>query len=96
MMSLFYVMFCTMILTETQNLNFIDTFFEVVSAFGTVGVSTGNGDILSFSELFSSVGKIVIILLMLAGRVGILVFWLALIGKAEIKFIKYPEGRILL
>ncbi len=94
--ALLYIMICTMILTETQHLDFLKIFFEVVSAFGTVGVSTGDGNILSFSALFNEFGKVVVIFLMLAGRVGILAFFIVIIGKSKTKFIKYPQGRILL
>lgn len=90
------VLFTTLILVETQNLPFIKILFEVVSAFGTVGVSTGNGDILSFSEKFDTLGKSIIITLMLAGRLGIFAFGVILVGKSKNKHFKYPKGRILI
>ncbi|MDK9693143.1 MAG: TrkH family potassium uptake protein [Sulfurimonas sp.] len=96
MFSSFLVLFSTLLLVETQNLPFIKILFEVVSAFATVGVSTGDGGILSFSQQFDTFGKSVIILLMLAGRLGVFAFGIALVGKAEIKHFKYPKGRILI
>jgi trk system potassium uptake protein TrkH len=90
------VLIATLILVETQNLPFMKILFEVVSAFATVGVSTGNGGILSFSAQFDSFGKGVIILLMLAGRIGVFAFGFILVGKAKTKYIKYPKGRILI
>ena len=49
--------------------------FEVASALGTVGLSTGiTGDL-------SSVGKVLIILLMFIGRVGVLTFGFALLER---------------
>lgn len=86
----------TLILVETQETQFMKTLFEVVSAFCTVGVSVGNGDILSFSEHFNTFGKSIVIFLMLIGRMGIFAFGFLLIGKEKTKHIHYPEGRILL
>ncbi|MFW9619207.1 MAG: potassium transporter TrkG, partial [Sulfurospirillum sp.] len=86
----------TIILVETQHSNFMKTLFEVVSAFCTVGVSVGNGDVLSLSEKFSPMGKSIIIALMLIGRMGIFAFGFLIIGREKIKHIQYPEGRILL
>ncbi len=94
--SSFLVLFATLVLVETQNLPFIKILFEVVSAFGTVGVSTGNGDILSFSEQFDSFGKSIIIVLMIAGRLGVFAFGLILVGKAKRTHFKYPVGRIII
>lgn len=96
MVSSALVLLATLILVETQNLPFIKILFEVVSAFGTVGVSTGNGDILSFSEKFDTLGKSIIIVLMLAGRLGIFAFGVILVGKAKQKHFTYPKGRILI
>lgn len=96
MCSSFFVLFAALILVETQNLPFIKILFEVVSAFGTVGVSTGNGDILSFSQQFDTFGKSIIIVLMIAGRLGVFAFGLILIGKAKTKHFKYPVGRIII
>ena len=51
--------------------------FEIISAMGTVGLSTGiTGDL-------SAAGKVVIIVLMTAGRVGILTFGIALAANDE-------------
>lgn len=94
--SSFLVLFATLVLVETQNLPFIKILFEVVSAFGTVGVSTGNGDILSFSEQFDTFGKSIIIVLMIAGRLGVFAFGLILVGKAKTTHFKYPVGRIII
>ena len=92
----FITIMATVILVETQHTNFMKTLFEVVSAFCTVGVSVGNGDVLSLSDTFSSFGKSIIIALMLIGRMGIFAFGFLIIGKEKIKYVQYPEGRILL
>ena len=44
------------------------------SAFGTVGLSMGDWGMLSLSANFDNIGKTIIILLMLSGKVGILAF----------------------
>lgn len=96
MFSSFLVLFATFILVETQNLPFIKILFEVVSAFATVGISTGDGNILSFSYHFDTFGKSIIIILMIAGRLGVFAFGIILLGKAKTKHFKYPKGRILI
>jgi len=92
----FITILATVILVETQRTPFMKTLFEVVSAFCTVGVSVGNGDVLSFSDRFNTFGKSIIIVLMLIGRMGIFAFGFLLVGKEKTKHIQYPEGRILL
>ncbi len=91
-----YVVFSTVVLSEIEKLPFLRILFETTSAFGTVGLSTGNGGTLSYSALFSDAGKINIMLLMLMGRIGVFAFTIAIIGKAALSRIKYPEGRIIL
>ncbi|WP_258691442.1 potassium transporter TrkG [Tenacibaculum aquimarinum] len=59
--------------------------FEVASALGTVGLSTGiTGDL-------SNIGKVLIIILMFIGRVGVLTFGFALLQQKE-KNKKYKNG----
>lgn len=62
--------------------------FEVFSAFGTVGLSTGSGKFenLSLSSDFTLTGKIVIISLMIVGRVGALTITSSLIKKKAEKY----------
>ncbi len=90
-----FVLFITLLLLETQEQPFIKILFEVVSAFCTVGVSVGDGGILSLSALFSDFGKGVIILGMVAGRLGVFAFGLLLVGSAKKVHFKYPVGRII-
>jgi trk system potassium uptake protein TrkH len=92
----FYVLISTVILNESEKLNFIRTLFETCSAFGTVGLSTGNGGVLSYSALFSDIGKINIVLLMLMGRIGVFAFTVVIVGKAMQTRIKYAEGKVII
>ncbi len=96
MTSSFLVLVVTLFLVETQNLPFMKMLFEVVSAFATVGVSTGNGGILSLSAQFDEFGKMIIIILMVAGRLGVFAFGIILVGKTKTKHFKYPKGKILI
>lgn len=75
----------TMIFLGCIVLSYIEPFrlsqilFEATSAIGTVGLSTGITPALSAS------GKIVIIILMYVGRVGVITFGTALIGRVRDK-----------
>jgi trk system potassium uptake protein TrkH len=69
--------------------HFIQIFFEVVSAFGTVGLSTG------ITSDLGTMSRILITLLMLIGRVGPLTIAVA-IGSKESEDIKYAEDNILI
>lgn len=62
----------TFLITLSNDFKFEDILFEVASALGTVGISTGlTGDLNVF-------GKTVIIVLMFIGRLGVLTFGLAI------------------
>lgn len=67
---------------------FIEIFFEVVSAFGTVGLSTG------ITAELSSVSRVLLSIVMLIGRVGPLTLAVVVASKDQIN-IKYAEDNIL-
>lgn len=69
--------------------NFIQILFEVVSAFGTVGLSTG---ITAGLTVF---GKLVLVATMYIGRVGVLLLMAALVGDPKPTFVRYPEENLL-
>jgi len=83
------ITFFTFLLTVSEQIDFIKILFEVISAFGTIGLSTG------ITSNLSSIGKISIITLMLIGRIGPLVIGLSLIPKAKNNNYSYPEEEIL-
>ena len=95
MLSSGFVLFITLLLLETQDAPIVQIIFEVVSAFCTVGVSVGDGGILSLSALFNDFGKLAIIVAMIAGRLGVFAFGLLLVGNAKKVHFKYPVGRII-
>jgi trk system potassium uptake protein TrkH len=79
-----------LILSLTENAPFIQICFETVSAFGTVGLSAG------LTPRLSIVGKYVIIVLMLIGRVGPLTLLAAAAQRARKIQVEYPVGEILI
>ena len=71
--------------------SFLSIFFEVVSAFGTVGLSLG------ITPYLSGMGKLAIIVLMLCGRVGPLTMVLAIGKKSKDEGpIELPSGRVMI
>lgn len=80
--------FCLLITEHT--FEFFDILFEVVSAFATLGLSTG------ITPYLSSTGKLFIITTMIVGRIGSLTVMLALWKKPEVQEFKYPEERVML
>ncbi len=89
MLSLSWIVVMTLLITYFEGFNFIELLFEVVSAFGTVGLSTGITSLLTFP------GKIIIILTMLFGRIGPLALALSLIINRQAESIQYPEDRVM-
>lgn len=87
-MSLIFVLGAVFILTISEDAPFLVSLFEVVSAFGTVGMSMG----LTFSLSF--IGKLVIIFMMFFGKIGPLTLAFSL-AKPKVNKIKYPNGDIL-
>lgn len=76
-------------LINHDNANSISIFFEVISAFATVGLSTG------ITPDFSAFGKVMLILTMYTGRVGILVLMSAIVGESRPSSIQYPKENLL-
>ncbi len=89
---IFLIISVTMILSITDSrFDLTEVLFETVSAFGTVGLTLG------ITPMLSGFGKVLLILMMFAGRVGILTIAFAL-ARQQHKYkvnIKYPEGKIL-
>lgn len=75
--------------TETQA-TMMEVIFEITSAFGTCGMSLGiTGDLTAF-------GKMVIMVLMFVGRVGLISFLYSIGGSAQKKKYHYPKERIII
>jgi len=84
------------LLTESRDL--MHTLFEVTSAFGTVGLSMGEGGApVSLSAFFSPLGKMLMIVMMFVGRLGPLTLGFALARRATMQpRLRYPEGKVLI
>ncbi|HLP90662.1 MAG TPA: TrkH family potassium uptake protein [Nostocaceae cyanobacterium] len=84
------VIAATILISITDpELQFIQIFFEVVSAFATVGLSTG------ITASVTPLAKIVLIITMYIGRVGILLLMSAILGDPRPTRIHYPEENLL-
>ncbi|HEY9711246.1 MAG TPA: potassium transporter TrkG, partial [Oculatellaceae cyanobacterium] len=75
-------------LTDPQ-FEFIQILFEVVSAFATVGLTTG------ITVKLSAAAQLVLILTMYIGRVSVLLLMAAILGDPRPSAIHYPEENLL-
>lgn len=94
--SLMIVLVSLACLLVTENINLdngsvtiFDLLFEVLSAFGTVGLS------LSVTPTLSVMGKIVIILTMFLGRTGVFAMALGFSRNQKERFFEYPSASIM-
>jgi len=78
-----------MLITD-KDLSFQSILFEITSAFAGVGLSTG------ITSSLSVIGKIVITLTMLLGRVGPIAVGYSLVGRPQPINITYPKAEILI
>ena len=81
------VVACTLLLMAVSPFSLSQTLFEAISAFGTVGLSTG------ITADLPSLGKVVLIVLMFLGRVGPYTLGVALILRERERLFRYPEER---
>ena len=81
----------SILITVVEGLPFLSVAFEVASALGTVGLTTG------ITPGLSPLSHLVLIILMYLGRVGILSFSLAFLtrGRSAAK-LKYPEIQVMI
>jgi len=78
----------TILVVENGKISFLQAFFEVMSAFGTCGLSLGVTDDIS------GMSKIVLMVLMFIGRVGLISFIIMIGGRREPDKYHYPKERI--
>lgn len=83
------IIITTCISVTDADKSFISILFEAVSAFATVGLSTG------ITADLSILGQIFIIVTMYIGRVGVLLLIAALLGDPSPTAIHYPEEDLL-
>jgi potassium uptake TrkH family protein len=77
----------TLVLMSVEDLPLTPALFEITSAFGTVGLSTGVTGALGAS------GHLLLVLVMLAGRIGPVTFVTALALRERVPAYRYPEER---
>jgi trk system potassium uptake protein TrkH len=79
----------TIILTATEHFSLMPILFEATSALGTVGNSMG------ITPDLSEVGKVILTITMLIGRVGPLTVAFSVFGfQAESSAYRYPEEEV--
>jgi trk system potassium uptake protein len=88
MLSIGLVAIVTLVLSITEGAPFIDVLFETVSAFGTVGLSTGITPGLSIA------GRAIIVFTMFAGRLGPLTLALSLVQRQQRTMYRYPQDDV--
>jgi trk system potassium uptake protein TrkH len=81
--------FFTIALLLTDEVRFLPAMFEVVSAFGTVGLSMG------LTPSLTAAGKVIIIMVMFIGRIGPLTMALALGEQRDRVRFAYPTERVM-
>jgi len=79
----------TLLLGFSEKFSFIQIYFETVSAFGTVGLSTG------ITPYLSGVGKVIVMICMFVGRLGPLTMVLAIKNVQSTRLVTYPEERVM-
>jgi len=89
-----FLSFFLIVLVERNNLAqsvpLIDLLFETVSAFGTVGLSTG------ITAGFTAAGKLILAATMFAGRVGLFAVALPLATSYQLRHIDFPEEEVMI
>ncbi|MGB5634850.1 MAG: TrkH family potassium uptake protein [Waterburya sp.] len=84
------IVFVTILISsiDTQ-FNFLQILFEVISAFATVGLSTG------ITSSFAVASKVMLVFSMYSGRVSILILIAAIIGDPHPSSLQYPQENLL-
>lgn len=92
LLSILWIFSATTVLLYLQpEFALIDTLFEIVSAFSTVGLSRG------ITGELNAASKNVIILTMLVGRIGVLNFFFSIVAsRHDDSRLRYPRERIII
>lgn len=90
-LSMVLIFIMTTIIINVEKQAFVNVLYEVTSAFGTVGLSTG------LTPGLHSISKLMLIFTMFLGRVGPLSFAVAIAirEKKKLQNAVYPEGKIM-
>ena len=79
-----------LLLITEKSFTFLEVFFETVSSFAVLGITSG------ITPLLTTIGKLFIISTMIAGRIGSLTLILAFVKTSDEKDFSYPEERVML
>lgn len=96
-LSFVYVVVVTLVLMLAEGYPYLFTLFEVTSAFGTIGLSTGvPGLPTSLCSIFTDFGKIIIGVTMLVGRIGPVTLGAALLSREPTPSYRLLEEQVLI
>ena len=87
--SIFLIFTVLFVLSWTEDQAFIDILFEIISAFGTVGLSRGITPDLTVT------GKLLIAFVMFAGRIGLFSFAVAMSEVKDDSSYTFPEINLM-
>lgn len=90
LVSVAFVVTMTVLLVVVDGRDFLASLFEITSAFGTVGLSTG------ITPDLSTGGRLIIMATMFSGRVGLLTIAYGLTRRQRQLRVRYPEERLYL
>lgn len=91
LISLSLVILVTLILNVTEKFSFLEILFEVTSAFGTVGLTTG------ITPFLSDLGRILIMATMFSGRIGLFTIAVALARRMQVEgTYRYVEEKVII
>ena len=90
-LALVYIMTSILIISTVEGLGIQEVLFEVISAYSTVGLSLG------ITSTLSVVSKLILMLLMFAGRVGPLTLNFVVVKNSDnvLNNIEYPDSKII-
>ncbi len=88
LVSLAFVLAMSTLLARIEGVRLIPALFEISSAFGTVGLSTG------LTPHLSGWGRIVLMVTIFSGRVGLLTLAFSLTRRQRAPLVRYPEERL--
>jgi trk system potassium uptake protein len=89
-LSVSVIIIATWLVLITNPTTLSQALFEVVSAFGTTGLSLG------FTGQLNSIGLVIIMVMMFWGRLGTLALILALARQRPPSALSYPEEEVLI
>lgn len=79
-----------LVITLNQDISLTDASFEVFSALGTVGMTTG------ITRDLTALSKLVIVFLMFCGRIGSLSFAVSFLDRKKIPDMRYPTEDVII